>query len=473
VSSGPAGSSTPAVRQGSAQARLPIWLFTVTLAAISAAGCEVTPVLSFDPGSEPLNIGQLASVVVEEGGEGATLVEGSFTLTDAQQQVYDAQTKALELTKVSDRELRFTTPAGVAPGKAALSVETSKGPAFSGEIEIQRLIAIRDLGGKTWLPALVEEGEAQETGKDLAAGKMGFGQGKVSVGDKGRLMASIATGTRQLYLAWLGRAPKASSSFIFNPTLTLNDVLVTPGGITLVGTSNGTYLAQRPTKTLTSPIVSGTPLQTDDTLSLAVDRAGTRAVALARGKPGTAKAGQFLVALIDLIQPVPTLLHQLTLPWTASSSASPVVAVSDNAKHIVVVDSTAGKLVLFIDGKSPGQQVDLPAGQEGAVAIAVNAKGDEFYVANQKSRNLGVIKVSDTGVSFGGAMDLKFGQGASDVSGAPVDVAVTAEGTVVILLQHDLVLRYSGGTKAKRLTFKTLFSDKISGEEGGALSIQP
>ncbi len=147
--------------------------------------------------------------------------------------------------------------------------------------------------------------------------------------------------------------------------------------------------------------------------------------------------------------------------------------MSDNAKHIVVVDSAAGKLALFVEGKSPGQQVDIPAGQEGAVAIAVNATGDEFYVANNKSRNLSVIKVSAAGVSFGAPMDLTFGQGAADLSGAPVDVAATADGTVIILLQHDLVLRYSGGTKAKRLKFKTLFSDKLAGEEGGALSIQP
>lgn len=461
------------MRSGSGPCSTGTWIFAVSLMALVGAGCEVTPVLSFDPGSEALNIGQLASIVVEQGGEGATLVEGSFTLTDAQKRVFNAQTKELELTKVSDSELRFRTPPGIAPGKATLSVDTSKGPAFSGEVEIQRLFAIRDLGGKTWLPALVAEGEAAETGKDLAAGKMGFGLGRVSVGDKGRLMASIATGTRQLYLAWIGRSPTASSSFIFDPTLTLNDVLVTPGGITLVGTSNGTYLAQRPAKDLTSPIVSGTPLQTDDTLALAADRAGTRAVALARGKPGTAKAGQLLVTLIDLIPPVPARLHQLTLPWTASSAARPVVAVSDNAKHIVVVDSAAGKLALFVGGKSPGQQVDIPAGQEGAVAIAVNAKGDEFYVANNKSRNLGVIKVSAAGVSFGAPMDLTFGQGAADLSGAPVDVAATADGTVIILLQHDLVLRYSGGTKAKRLKFKTLFSDKLAGEEGGALSIQP
>lgn len=432
-----------------------------------AVGCGETKIVTeFDPGSRALVVSQQATLSVT-GGEGSGVNSATFKLTDADGTVYDSGDKPLAISLAGAGGLSFTVPPAIAPGNATLSVESfrSSDYTYTGKVPIHRLIAIRDLGGGIWLPAITGDGTAEDK-LLINAGKLGFGAGHVAMGFRGRLIASTAEAVQQVSLTWVDTAKPGANvkSHTFSTGSVVNDVAVTRQGVTLVATDSGTYYISRPDASLSSLNVSATPLATGDTLGLAVDRQGVRAVAVSKATSGRNK-GSFVLALIDLVPTYPVALHQIVLPWTPVASAVPVAAVSPKGERILVADGNANKIALFVESKSTPVQKSFPSSESGCVALALTNDGRTLYSANATSKNLSVITVSDTDLTFGTPLDMSGG------TGAPVDIATSEHGEVVVLLERDLVLITQ--TSVVPIKFDKLFSDKTNGEVGGSVAVQP
>jgi hypothetical protein len=423
------------------------------------------PELTFDPGPAVLLVGQYASIEVTEGGDGSDLDQSTFVLKDAAGKTFDSKSADLELKKISNKEIGFAVPPGIAAGEASLTVGTKKGLEFSGKVDINRLMAMRDLSGKIWMLALLGDGTASQFG-EAGPGIFGVGHGHLSVGYKGRLLASTSGPSRTLQLAWVASTLKVSSAHVFDSMVVVNDVLVTSTGATLVSTEAGTYYVKKPTTDPPGKLeVSSFPLATGKTFGLAVDRLGLRAVAIT--DPGA--TGTIGIARIDLSSWPPTLLPTVHTSWQGGADADLRIAVSHNGKNVVAVDGTFGRLALLAESAAP-VEVSFPAGEEGAWAVAAAPDGSTFYVANKTSKNVSVVSVKGGTVSF--ETPITFDASANSKSGAPLDVAVSDAGEVVILLERDIVL-IDKGAKAKTLTFTDLFKDKVNGEVGQWITIQP
>lgn len=436
------------------------------VAAVWAAGCG-DPKLSFPPAKGVLLVGQHVSVVVTEGGDGSDLDESTFALQDAGGQRWDASSSDLELKRVSGDEISFSVPPGIAAGEATLSVNTSKGPTFESKATINRLMAVRDLSGKIWLLALLGDGSAAQFAEE-AAGTFGFGFGQVAVGYKGRLLASTARAKGEVRLAWISSNLTPSPAHAFDAAVVISSVRVTAAGLTLVGTSNGTYVVEKPTTDPPGALtVSSTPLPTGATVGLAVDGRGARAVAITDPGPG----GTIQLALLDLTASPPVLLQNLKTPWTGGAAERMSVAMSSDGRNILAVDGTGNRLALFTEGNPSPIEEGAPLNEEGAAAVAASSDGNLFYVVNGKSKNVSRVQVGSGKIDFGSPLGL--GGSISDLSGAPVDVAVSQNDEVAILLERDIVLLYDKSTRAKTLGFPNLFKDKVGGEVGGGLAIQP
>jgi len=433
----------------------------VGLVPCLVCACPVDPELVFDPGASVLFVGQKARIVVTEGSGGSDLDYSSFELVDSNKKVFSSKSPALGLKRLAADELQFTVPPGIAAGDANISVETSKGPAFSGKVTINRLIAMRDLSGKLWLLALLGDGTASQFA-EFTAGKFGFGHGQVAIGMGGRLLASTADGSHQLYLAWVGAALEPSPPYTFDPTEDIADLKVTSQGLTLVATSNGVYLVNPPSKQPPQiPAVSLTPLPTGDARGLAVNHDGTRAVAIT--DPGA--AGYVSLSVIDLQLSPPAIIETLTTSWAGGVSLALHVGMSPDGNRVLAVDGTGDRVALFVKDTHPPLESDCPAGEDGAAAVVSDVTGDTFYVANRTGKTLSRIQVSDDKLSF--ATPLTPG------TSSPVDLSVSELNEVTILLEHDMVLLYDNGSQASPLTFDNLFKDKVNGEVGGSVAVQP
>ena len=422
-----------------------------------AAGCG-DPELTFFPGAGVLYVAQQASILVTSGGDGSDLVESSLKLVDGEGTAFGAQ--ELQATEVSGDETQFVVPAGIATGKGTLSVETSKGPSFSGEVGINRLMAMRDLSGKIWLLALTGSGAGAQFA-EAKAGNFGTGFGQVAIGYEGRLLATTSRSSGELFLAWVDPGLKPSTPHTISTTETINDLLVTPNGVTLVATSGGVYYAPAPTQ---DPPVEPTLtlLNVGETVALAADPAGGKAAAVV--DPGS--SGNVALTILDLTMSPPLAVQTLSTTWSGGGHALSV-AMSSDGKSIVLVDGTDDKLALFGDGQTTPTEQSFPSGESGAVAIAAAPDGSTFYVANKTSGNLSKVTVSAGAATFDSPLDLTSG------SGAPVDVRASTSDEVVVLLEHDLVLLYDAGAKANTLKPTNLVADKVNGEVGGSLAIQP
>lgn len=420
------------------------------------AGCETTlePLLVSEG---VLLVGQKVSVAVKEGGDGSDLDEKTFEL-EAGNKTYKATSTELELKKVSAKEISFAVPAGVPAGKANLSVGTSQGAVFSGEVFIQRLAAVRDLAGKVWLLALTGGGKAAQ----FTEAPLGAGFGLVSIGYNGRLLASAAKFSREVRLAWLGTPLTPSNPYTFDSTVELNDLVVTRDGLTLVATSGGVYAIFKPaTNPPGVPSVSAGALPTGDTLAVAADSGGTRAVAASRSSSG------YALALIDLSTSSPAVLNTLPIAWTPAADARVALAISPDGKKILFAEDKTDQVALFVEGASAPEEANLNTGEQGPVAAASSADGEIFYLANSRTDNLTVVDVSQGTLDFKTPLSLST---SGDKSGAPVAIAASTHEEVVVLKEHGLVLLYDGGASITSLTFPNLFQ---SGEIGATVAIQP
>jgi hypothetical protein len=431
------------------------------------------PNLIFEPGPQVLIVGQKASVVVTEGGDGSTLEANTLSLKDADGSTFTAGADGVVAQKKGDgNEVEFTVPPAIAPGDALLEIKTSKGPAFSGKIKISRLMAVRDLAGKVWLLSLQGKDTAGKMAAaqyaEIQSGQTGVGHGLLAVGYKGRLMASVAVTPAQLHLAWLDSPPKISPAKLFTGE-TIRALAVSPTGVTLVGSSTGTHVVDPPTN-IASQLTVSTILHTKDTVALAVDRAGKVAAAL-----GVDSTGALYLSLIVLTGGAPAILGSpITLTgwsWSSGATFKPMLAMSPDGKSVLVLDGT-GQAGLLREGSSTLTPIILPSTESGAVAAASNADGTVFYVANQTSANLSVIKVSSNGTpTVDSPVDLSTAIAAD--AGTIIDLSVSANDEVALLLQHDLLLYDPAGGATAALAFDYLFKDKTSGEIGSSLAIQP
>lgn len=447
------------------------WLGPGLCAALALAGCR-DPLLTLQSISVLL-VGQQATVEVVEGGSGSDLLDQTLELVDSASNVYGAGSAELEVKRLSENKLQFVVPPGIATGVGQVSVTTSKGPTFSGSVTINRAIGVRDLSGKVWVVVLLGDGTAAQfaeaAGNDTAG--FGAGYGLLSIGYKGRLLASVVRDTGALRLAWIGSTLKPSDAYTFDSAVKVRDVLVAPSGQTLVATSNGTYVVEKPTADPPAkPSLLSTVLSTGSTVALAVASKANRAVAVS--DPGV--SGKYALYPIDLGTSPPTVLTALKTNWAGGSGAVLRVGTSPDGKRIVVVDGTAGKLALFTEGATtPAASLDLPASQTGTVAVASNKDGSVFFLANKTGKNVSRAHVSGSTVSFDTPIT-EFG--ASAQSGVPMGLAASTGDEVVLLLERDLVL-LTGTTQqtptAKALALPYLFKDKVGGEIGGTVTIQP
>lgn len=447
---------------------LPLALLALVAGSVTCGD----PTLIFEPGPQVLIVGQSASIVVTQGGDGSTLEANTLSLKDADGSTFTAGADGVVVQKKGDgKEVEFTVPPAIAPGDALLEIKTSEGPAFSGKIKINRLMAMRDLAGKIWLLSLQGKDAAGEMAAaqyaEIQSGQTGVGHGLLAVGYKGRLMASVAVLPAQLHLAWLGSQPKISPAKLFTGE-TIRALAVSPTGVTLVGSSTGTHVVDPPTN-IVSQLSVTTRLDTEETLALAVDGLGKGAAAL-----GVDSAGALSLSLIVLTGGAPAILGSpIATGWSWSSGATfkPVLAMSPDGKSVLVLDG-AGQAGLVREGSSTLTPITLPATESGAVAAASNADGTVFYVANQTSANLSVITIAADGTpSVDTPVDLSTAVAAD--SGKIIDLSVSANDEVALLLQHDLLLYDPTAGTTSALAFDYLFKDKTSGEIGGSLAIQP
>ena len=440
-------------------------------ALLAAAACD--PNLTLDTGAA-LVVGQKASIKVTEGGDGSALLEKSFKLTDAAKRIFSVEAGDIVASKISSSEIQFTVPVGLTAGPAALEVTTQDGFPFSGTIQINRLVAMRDLAGKVWLLA--------KTGSDTVAqyaeipqgdGKesMGKGYGKVAIGPNGTLMVSSALGSKTVKVAWLGGTTKVSEqAATFNEQV--NDVAVALGGQILVATSKGTYVIPRPTS-VGAALATGKPLDTGDTRTLAVAGGANRAAVLG----WIASGNRYQLRFID---PGKTLnsskvIGTITLDWKPDSGATQAVAMSRDGKTTMAVNSKPSKVAVVREGASKATETTVPQNEQGPISVVSSKSGSDqvFYVLNAGSAptpNLSVISVSSAGVpKYGAPMDPKL----TSESGAPVAVVASTAGELIVLAKHDMVLIDAVKKSVKNIAFANLFKDKKSGEVGGSVAIQP
>ena len=445
---------------------------TPTFRALTFCGCvfllaACDPSLTLDTGTA-LVVGQKASIKVTDGGDGSALLEQSFKLTDAAKRTYTSTSadSKLEVTRVSAEEFQFTVPVGLAPGPAAVEVMTQDGFPFTGTIQINRLVAMRDLAGKVWLLAktgpddLAQYAEIpQGDGKD----NMGQGYGKLAIGPDGTLLASSALSSKTVKVAWLGSTTRVSEKAA-TFKVQVNDVAVARTGQILVATADGTQIIARPTSL--SADLKADKLDTGDTRALAVAGKANRAVALS-WSPGSKK---YVLRFID---PTGTgkVAGTITLDWKPEVGATQGVAMSADGKTTVVINSKPSKVAVVREGATKAIDAPMPQNEQGPISVAASGSG-LFYVLNASSApspNLSVIKVDSSSVKFDKPIDPKL----TKDSGTPIAVSASSAGEVMVLAKHDMVLINAATLSAKTITFTNLFSNKKSGEVGGSVAIQP
>ncbi len=440
---------------------------TIGCCALLLAACD--PSLTLDTGAA-LVVGQKASIKVNEGGDGAGLVENTLTLTDSAGRAYTSA--EVKVSKVSDEEIQFTVPVGLAAGKGKLEVQTKDGFPFTGDLQINRLVVMRDLAGKLWLLAKTGPGTVAQF-KEIAQGdggeNMGKGFGKVAIGPDGVLMASTAISSKTVKVAWLGATTKVSEK---SATLKhqVNDVAVALKGQVLVGTSNGTYVIAKPTSASGS-LDAKDRIDTGDTRALAVAGKANRAVAL-----GWMAAGnRYMLKFLDVSSDDPAKAKVVgsidDLGWKPQAGAVQAVAISADGKTTVAVNSKPTRVAVVREGATKAIAVTMPQNEQGPIDVTAAGSG-LFYLLNGSSAptpNVSVLKVDATAAKFDPPIKL---EKATSDSGALVAVAASTAGDVIVLARHDMFLIDANKT-VRAITFANLFGDKKTGEVGGTVAIQP
>ncbi len=435
----------------------------LTLCGLVALAAACDPSLTLDTGAA-LVVGQKASIKVTEGGDDVVLLENSLRLTDASKREYTGTN--LAATKASADEVQFRVPVGLTAGPASLEVKTQEGWPFSGTIQINRLVVMRDLAGKVWLLAKTGKGTVaqyaevpQGDGKD----NMGKGFGKVAVGPDGTLMASSALSSKTVKVAWLGGTTKVSEqAATFQEQV--NDVAVGQKGHILVATSNGLYIMPRPT-TVGAALDKGTRLDTGDMRVLAVAGNADRAVALGWVPAGNRYQLRFIEPSSGKVA------GTIDLDWKPESGATQSVAMSADGKTTLVVNSKPTKIAVVREGATKAIDAPAPQNEQGPISVSASGSG-LFYVLNATSApspNVSVVTVDSSNIKFGTPFDPKL----TADSGAPIALAASTAGEVIVLAKHDMVLIDTAAKTAKTITFANLFKDKKSGEVGGSVAIQP
>ena len=110
----------------------------------------------------------------------------------------------------------------------------------------------------------------------------------------------------------------------------------------------------------------------------------------------------------------------------------------------------------------------MPPGQTGPVAVCAGG-ADLFFVANAVTRNLSLVRVGSGQPVFDPPLDPAL----PPESGAPVAVAASLREEVVVLFDRDLVLFHGPRRITTVPKFPILFADKVNGQPGVALALQP
>ena len=409
--------------------------------------------------SGPLVVGQQVSVRVTQGGDGSDLKAETLLLRDGGGTLYSAAD--VGATKVSAGEVAFQVPAGIVPGDGALQVFTQRGPPFSGALQLFRMIAVRDQTGDLWLPVLDSDGHAKAL-VDLRAQLTGFGSGSLAVSPPGGVLAVAARPDKELRLARLGASPKVT------PAVALpdfpRDVVMTQSGSTLVATDQGIFVVDPPAAFTDPPTLAATPFLATPALSLARDSKGAKAVALVRdGSPPV-----YALVLLDLGATPPTAASPISLGWPADVPVPFRLAMSADGGAVLVVNRPNDVVALLPPGASAAVQQPMPAGETGPVAVCAGP-GDLFFVANAGTRNVSLVSVGSGQPVFGTPLDPAL----PAESGAPIALASSQRQEVLLLFERDLVLITGDDHLISVPQFPALFVDKVNGQVGVALAVQP
>jgi hypothetical protein len=440
------------------------------LLLFAAAGCD--PKLSLYV-QGVLTVGEVAKLSVEESSDKAAIDDKSFKLVDAQGHTYapSGSSKTVQVTRVSEKELTFVVPTGIAPGEASIEVMTQKGLPFTAKALVNRLIAMRDLSGKVWMIAIKALGEySQYTEVKSGDSGLGSGDGKVSFGPQGWLLASSSRQAKQVKLAAIGASVELTTAYTFEQDVA--DVVVMYSGQTLVATGNTLSLIEKPTSFSTSLSVSA--LNSTQTFAVAADRTGKRAVALQQSssKSSCTDTTAYCLAItpIDTSGSTPSPSTPILLKsWRIQGTFTPAVAISSDGKYVIAVEPSLGKMAFLQDGTGAATESAMNNGEGGPIAVAADRTGTVFYVLNKTTNNLSVVTVAGGAATFGTPIALN----PLSTAGSAVGITTSDNGELIALFEHDLVSVDTVTQKAAGITLSNLFTNKQNGEVGGALSIQP
>ena len=430
---------------------------SLALPLLLLGGCD--PSLTLDTIGVHLVVGQTGHIRVIEGASDATMLPDTLTLTDTGGQAFDAT--ALAAKAISEDTIELVVPTGIAPGRADLRVDTSEGFPFAGKLQITRLAAMRDLAGTVWMIALPEAGTMNQY-LDIAPGTkgMGKGAGAVAISPDGKLLASSARAIWRVYLSWTGDHPMQNFVQLSREVVALS---VTSTHHTLAATDKGVHVISPPTKRTEPLVLSKTALATGNTLALASARNAKVAVALSHG---SGSGANYKLYSLSLAGAAPAVATQDDISWALQAGNKFSVALTHDGNSALVTNMAGHRVNLLRKGSNTS--LALPTGQRGPVSVAAGA-GGVFYVLNETTKNISVIKISGNSLKAESAIDL----GLTAAAGKPLQLSMSGNGELVVLAEREVVLVYPKTGSASAMQFANLFSDKTKGEVGASIAIQP
>jgi DNA-binding beta-propeller fold protein YncE len=437
--------------------RLALSLF----ACISLVSCSEEVKLTLFGQGQGVTVGQTVIVKLLNGGDGSDLDEKSVKLTDSAHTSYPASSE-IAPQKISAKEVHFFVPTGIAPGQATIEVGTKRGPAFSGNIVVNRLVAVRDRSGKVWFLSIFEEGQVAQFA-EIKAELIASELGTLSISPSGRLVAVSSKKAKEVRLATLEPNSQVSKPIVL--TEEVADLAFTATEDVLVVTERGAFRIERPKSIDNNTFLTASPIGGGAAFAIAVDpTTGKKAAALGPVSGG----GKYQVIPLDLDQ-TPPALPGIALPWVYDPQAVLDLAMTPDGSSVLVVNSKSDRLALVKLSDGTIVERDLPAGQSGPTRIAGNRSGKLFYVANQTSRNVSVVTLKDNDILItASAVDPGF----TTESGSVVDVAMSDHDEAIVLTEHDVFILWAGN-KAARIQLPFLFLDKTNGEVGVSVAVQP
>lgn len=429
----------------------------VMLPLLVAAGCD--PSLSLDTTGVHLVIGQTGHIRVIEGAGDAKMLPDTLTLTDTGGNAFDAKT--LGAKEISEDTIELVVPAGIAPGRADLTVDTTEGFPFTGKLQITRLAAIRDLAGKVWMLALPDTGSLNQY-LDIAPGTkgMGKGAGEVAISPDGKLLASSARAIWRVYLAWTGDHPMQNFVQLSRQVTALT---ITSTLHTLAATDKGVNYIEPPTSRTATLTQGKSALATGDTLALASARNAKVAVALSRGSGSGASYKLFRLSFTG---EAPAIATQDDINWAVQAGNKFSAAMTHDGNAALVTNMAGHRINLLRSGSNSSSA--LPTNQRGPISVTAGA-GGVFYVLNQTTKNISVVKTVGSKITLDTPIDL----GLSASSGKPLQLSLSGNNELLVLTERDVVLVYPNTGKTHIAQFVNLFTDKTNGEVGASVAIQP